>query len=141
FMTDGENNSGTIDPETALTIAKGYNIKIYSIGMGKDGQSKLPVFLTDAMGNTIKQYRPIHSQVNEELLGKFGSETGGKFWRASSGQALESVFHEIDQLEKTKIEVNKFTKYAEVFQKYLKFAMFFFFVSVVLGRSVLRRGP
>ena len=141
FMTDGENNSGTIDPLTALDIAKGYGIKIYSIGMGKDGQSRLPVYISDAMGNTIKQYRPIHSQVNEELLNKFASETGGKFWRASSGDSLDQVFQEINQLEKTKIAVDKFTRYAELYQNYLFWGLVFYVLSILIGQTVLRRGP
>jgi Ca-activated chloride channel homolog len=141
FMTDGENNSGTIDPDTALEIAKGYGVKIYSIGMGVDGEARLPQILTDAMGNKIKQYRPMHSKVNEELLGKFGKETGGKFWRATSGQGLSVVFDEINKLEKTKISVNKFTKYSELFQKYLAWALILYIASVVLGRSLLRRSP
>src|SRR5690606_20888956 len=82
FMTDGENNSGTIDPETALDIAKGYGVKIYSIGIGRDGQAQLPVIMEDAFGRKIKRYRPMHSQINEDLLSRFATETGGKFWRA-----------------------------------------------------------
>lgn len=141
FMTDGENNSGTIDPETALEIAKGYGMKIYSIGMGIDGDAQLPVLMTDSRGKTIKTYRPMHSKINEELLSKFANETGGKFWRASSGQGLDSVFHEIDKLEKTKIAVDKFTKYSEHYQKYLFWGILFYLVGMVLGATWLRRVP
>ncbi len=141
FMTDGENNSGTIDPETALTIAKGYGFKIYSIGMGVDGQAQLPVLIQDPSGRTIKQYRPMHSQVNEALLSRFANETGGKFWRATSGQGLEEVFREIDRLEKTKIAMDKFTRYSEEFQRYLKWALLFYLAGFVLGRTWLRRSP
>ncbi|MCB0350178.1 MAG: VWA domain-containing protein [Bdellovibrionales bacterium] len=141
FMTDGENNSGTIDPETALEIAKGYGMKIYSIGMGVDGQAQLPVYVTDPRGQTIKTYRPMHSQVNEALLTKFADATGGKFWRATSGQGLDSVFHEIDQLEKTKIAVDKFTKYSEHYQKYLLWGILFYLAGLILGSTWLRRVP
>jgi Ca-activated chloride channel family protein len=141
FMTDGENNSGTIDPETALDVAKGYGLKIYSIGMGVDGQAQLPVYITDPSGNSIKQYRPIHSAVNDELLGNFAKQTGGKYWRATSGEGLDAVFHEIDSLEKTKIAVDKFTRYAEEFQRYLKWALVFYLLALLLEYSVLRRGP
>ena len=100
FLTDGENNSGTIDPETALEIAKDYGIKIYSIGMGVDGQAQLPVFVKDGRGRTIKQYRPMHSKVNEPLLRRFADETGGKFWRATTGQALSEILTRLMHLKK-----------------------------------------
>ena len=77
FLTDGENNSGTIDPETALDIAKGYGIKIYSIGMGTDGEAMLPVYVKGIGGRMIKRYQPMHSKVNVELLTKMAKETGG----------------------------------------------------------------
>lgn len=141
FLTDGENNSGTIDPETALDIAKGYGVKVYSIGMGKDGQAQLPVFVTGPGGQQIKRYRPMHSKVNEELLGRMAKETGGRYYRATTTNALEEVFAEINQLEKTKIEVNKFTRYEEKFTVYLYSALVMYIFSSLLGQSVLRRNP
>ena len=77
FMTDGENNSGTIDPETGLAVAKGYGIKVYSIGIGKDGPTKIPIYGQDFFGNKVKTYQPFESTVNEELLTRMASETGG----------------------------------------------------------------
>lgn len=141
FLTDGENNTGTIDPETALEIAKGYGIKIYSIGVGKDGEAKLPVIVEDAFGRQIKRYRPIHSSINEKLLSRFADETGGKFWRATNGKALQQVFNDIDHLEKTKIEVNQYTKYAELFPPYLRWAILIYVLALLAGYTILRRGP
>ncbi len=141
FLTDGENNSGTIDPETALEIAKGYGVKVYSIGMGKDGQAQLPVYVQGAGGQKIKRYRPMHSKVNEELLSRMANETGGRYYRANTSNALDAVFSEINQLEKTKIEINKFTRYDEHFVKFLRWAMVLYVLSSLLGRSVLRRSP
>ncbi|MCB0422826.1 MAG: VWA domain-containing protein [Bdellovibrionales bacterium] len=141
FLTDGENNSGTIDPATALDIAKGYKVKIYSIGMGRDGQAQLPVYIPTPTGQKIKRYRPMHSKVNEELLRKMASETGGKYWRATTSKGLKEVFHAIDDLERTKIEVNRFVKYDEEFYNYLLAGAFFYILSVVLGRTFLRRNP
>ncbi|MCB0370273.1 MAG: VWA domain-containing protein, partial [Bdellovibrionales bacterium] len=106
FMTDGENNSGTIDPETGLELAKGYGLKIYTIGIGRDGPTRIPVYTRDFMGNKIKSYQPFESTVNEELLKKMASETGGKFFRASKEDSLQGVFSSIDKLEKTKMDVN-----------------------------------
>ena len=141
FLTDGENNSGTIDPSTALEIAKGYGVRIYSIGMGKDGQAQLPIYIQNARGQKIKRYRPIHSKVNEQLLTQMAEQTGGKFWRATTSQALQGVFDEINNLEKTKIEVNSYTKYAELFPRWLEWALFLYLVSLFLARTFLRRGP
>jgi Ca-activated chloride channel homolog len=141
FMTDGENNSGTIDPETALDIAKGFGVKIYSIGIGRDGQAQLPVVMEDAFGRKIKRYRPMHSKVNEDLLGRMARETGGKFWRATTSDGLEGVFKEIDRLEKSKVEVNQFTKYTELFQKYLRLGVVLFLCGWFLHMTAYRRVP
>lgn len=141
FMTDGENNSGTIDPETGLEIAKGYGIKIYSIGIGRDGPTKIPIYQRDIFGQKVKTYQPFESHVNEDLLGRFGSETGGKFFRATRENSLESVFKEIDSLEKTKIDVTKFTRYTELFQNYLFWSLCLYWLGMFLGQTWLRRIP
>lgn len=141
LMTDGENNSGTIDPETALDIAKGYGIKIYTIGIGRDGDAQLPVMVEDVFGRKVKRYRPIHSAVNETLLTKMAEETGGKFWRATTGDILREAFKSIDRLEKTNIETSQFTRYAELFPPYLHWAVVLYLLAVFLGATVLRKGP
>lgn len=140
LLTDGENNTGLIDPETALKIAKGYGIRIYSIGIGKDGQAALPIYSTDVFGRRTKHYQPIHSKVNDDLLGRLASETGGKYYRATNTTALDNVFNDIDRLEKTKIEENRFTRYTEFFEKYLFWAFLFYVLGLGLQVSFLRRG-
>ncbi|MFK9236817.1 hypothetical protein ACJEKV_25960, partial [Escherichia coli] len=75
--------------------------------------------------------RPIHSSINEELLKKMASETGGQFWRATNGDILEGVFQEINRLEKSKVEVNQYTKYAELFPPYLQWAVILYFFAVL----------
>lgn len=141
LLTDGENNSGTIDPETALEVAKGYGLRVYTIGVGVDGMSQLPIYYQDAFGNKRKRYQPMHSSVNDDLLGKIASETGGKYYRATNTQALKNVFDDISKLERTKIEVNKFTKFTELFQNYLRWAVLIYIIAVLLNRVVIRRGP
>jgi Ca-activated chloride channel family protein len=141
FMTDGENNSGTIDPETGLEIAKGYGVKIYSIGIGRDGPTRIPVYTRDIFGQKIKTYQPFDSTVNEDLLNRMASDTGGKFFRASKENSLVAIFAEIDSLEKTKIDVNKFTNYTEKFMPYLKWALAIYLLGLFLGRTWLRRVP
>lgn len=141
FMTDGENNSGTIDPETGLELAKGYGIKIYSIGLGKDGPTRIPIYVKDFMGNKVKTYQPFESTVNEELLSKMASETGGKYFRATREDSLKGVFDEINKLEKTKTDVNKYTKYTEKFPFYLVIAIGLYLLSWILLSTWLRRVP
>ena len=141
FMTDGENNSGTIDPETGLEIAKGYGIKVYSIGIGKDGPTRIPVYSRDIFGQKVKTYQAFESTVNEDLLGRMASDTGGKYYRATTEGALQKVFSDIDTLEKTKIDVNKFTNYTEKFPPFLIWALVLYLAGLLLGRSWLRRVP
>lgn len=141
FMTDGENNSGTIDPETALEIAKGYDLKIYSIGIGKDGPTKIPIYQRDIFGNKVKTYQPFDSTVNDDLLGRMAKDTGGKYFRATKEDSLEGVFREIDSLEKTKVDVNKYTRYTELFSPYLQAALICYMIAVLLAKTFLRRVP
>lgn len=141
FMTDGENNSGTIDPETGLGIAKGYGIKVYSIGIGKDGPTRIPVYARDVFGQKIKTYQPFESTVNEDLLNRMAADTGGKFYRATNENALKKIFNDIDSLEKTKIDVNKYTNYTEQFPPYLIAALILYLSALLLGKSWLRRVP
>lgn len=139
FLTDGENNSGTIDPETGLEIAKGYGLKIYSIGIGKDGPTRIPVYTRDAFGQRVKTYQPFESHVNEDLLGRMASETGGRFFRATRDNSLEKVFSDIDQMEKTKIDVNKYVRFDELFEAYLKLAFVLYLIAFVLEQTFFRR--
>ncbi|MFN7728210.1 MAG: vWA domain-containing protein [Bdellovibrio sp.] len=141
FMTDGENNSGTIDPETGLSIAAGYGVKIYSIGMGRSGPTRIPVYTRDVFGNKIKTYQPFESTVNDDLLSRMASETGGKYFRASKEDSLKGVFTEIDGLEKTKIDVNKYVRYTELFPQFLFWAIVLYLVALGFRLTWLRRLP
>ncbi len=141
FLTDGENNSGTIDPETGLEIAKGYGIKIYSIGLGESGPTRLPIYTRDVFGQKVKRYQPFESTVNDELLGQMAEVTGGKYFRANKENSLENVFNEINKLETTKIEDQKFVKYNEHYPIFLSIGMLLLFLNLILGQTLLKRGP
>jgi Ca-activated chloride channel family protein len=141
LLTDGENNSGTIDPATATEIAKGYGIKVYTIGIGRDGQTRMPVYTVDAFGRKIKTYQPIHSTVNMTLLDSMAASTGGKSYRAIDTEALKQVFKEIDSLEKSKISTQQYVKFTEVFSPWLLAATILFLMQFFLDRSLLRRLP
>ena len=141
FMTDGENNSGTIDPETGLEIAKGYGIKIYTIGIGQSGPTKIPVYSQDLFGNKIKHYQPFESTVNDELLSQMASVTGGKYYRASKEDSFSGIFNEINKLETTKIDDNKYVRYEEFFPVFLLIGFLMFLLSRLLSMTFLRVGP
>lgn len=141
LLTDGESNSGTISPDMALEIAKGYSIRVYTIGIGKDGQTRLPVYRSNGRGGRVKTYQPFYSKVNEALLQSLAKETGGKYYRATKTKGLQGVFNDIDSLEKTKIELNQYTKYTELFQKVLIWSLIFYSLAFVIQRFVLRRLP
>ena len=141
FLTDGENNSGTIDPLTALNIAKGYQMRVYTIGVGRDGQTRIPIYSRDRFGNEVKRYQSFYSKVNEDLLAKMAEETGGRYYRAESTKTLVNVFSDIDRLEKSKIDVNKYTRYRELYPSYLMFGILIYLLATLLGNSIFYRGP
>lgn len=141
FMTDGENNSGTIDPETGLEIAKQFGVKIYSIGIGRDGPTQIPIYRRDLFGNEVKTYQPFESTVNENLLGRFASETGGRFFRASDEDSLPKVFSQINRLEKTEQELSQFVRTSELFPSFLRWAVLLYLLGWLLQWSWLRRSP
>ena len=140
LLTDGENNTGLIDPQTALKIAKDDGVRIYTIGVGRDGQAQLPIEARDVFGRKVKRYQPIHSKVNETLLTQLAKETGGQFYRATNTKSLEGVFADIDRLEKTKIEENRYTKYTELYHRYLLWGVILYALGVFLQWTLLKRG-
>lgn len=115
LLTDGENNIGAIDPITAMEIAKDAGIKVYTVGIGKDGLAQLPVLRKFPNGMVQKYYRPMHSAVNEKLLNQIAKETGGKFYRVIDSTSLNDVFSEINELEKTEVEIQKISMIAELY--------------------------
>ena len=141
LLTDGENNTGTIDPQTALELAKGYGLRIYTIGVGKDGMAQIPVYFKDIFGNKRKSYQSIHSKINDQLLNHLASETNGQYFRATEGRALQEIFTEINSLEKSKIETTQLTRYQELFQLFLKWALLSFMLSLILKHILLRVYP
>lgn len=110
LMTDGVNNRGKIDPQTALEIAKAFGVRVYTIGIGTEGKALYPV--PTPLG---VQKQLMEVQIDEALMQQIARETGGKYFRATDNQALEKIYAEIDQLEKTKIEMQTYRQYKELF--------------------------
>jgi Ca-activated chloride channel family protein len=136
LLTDGRNNAGNIDPETAAENAHNAGIKIYTIGVGERGQVPYPV--QGPFG--ITQYVKANFEINEEGLKRIANETGGEYFRATSGEALKEIYGIIDKMEKTIFKVEKLAKYKEKLYLALVPALILFIVLFV-EPVVLRRIP
>lgn len=132
LLTDGENNAGVIDPLTALDLAVDEQIKCYTLGIGKDGQSMLPIIRKDSYGRTTKSYRPFPTKINEELLRKIAFETNGQFFRASDESDMTRIFNSIDELEKNEVKTPKTYRLVEHYQFYITITFVFIFFYLLL---------
>lgn len=140
FLTDGENNMGVITPQTALSIVKEYEIKVYTIGVGgEDGLAQIPRKSKDFMGRKSITYQTLETKINEKLLKQIADETGGLYFRADNSKALNSIFSEISQLEKSKVELKEWKQYKELFPKFLERAIFLCLISFILSFSFFWR--
>ncbi len=137
LLTDGVNNSGEIDPITAARAARVLDIKIYTIGVGSMGNAPYPVD-DPAFG---KRYVSIPVQIDEEVLKEIARITDGKYFRATDEGKLEEIYREIDQLEKSKIEIKQFKKVKERYFSLLAFGLVLFSVYIVLTKIYLRVYP
>ena len=137
LLTDGENNGGLIDPRTAKEIAKALGIKVYTIGVGTEGFAPTPVQTPG--GGIIMQQEKVN--IDEKLLTEIAKETGGKYFRARDNESLKQIYAEIDQLEKTKIEINTSRRYTEKFYPMVMAALLFIFLEVLLRFTIFRKFP
>lgn len=117
LVTDGVNNAGEIDPLSAAAVAEGLGLKVYTVGVGSEGQAMVPVQVRHPVTGRIElRDVPMRVEVDEELLAEIARRTGGEFYRATDARALESVFAEIDRLERTELAVKRYVRYREAFQ-------------------------
>ncbi len=112
LLTDGDNNAGAVEPIEAATIAKELGIKIYSIGIGRDGV--VPVPQEDAFGQTVLV--PAQFRIDEALLQEIAKVTDGRYFHASDTSGLSEVYRQIDSLEKSKFEETKYAQYTELYR-------------------------
>lgn len=133
LLTDGVNNAGDITPQTAAELAKTYNIKIYSIGVGTQGESYSPIG-RDPNGNFVFGMTPVN--IDEGLLHQISKETGGKYYRATNKEQLKEIYGEIDQLEKTKLQIKTLKRYAEEYHWFLYIAGIFVLCAYVIRYSM-----
>lgn len=138
LLTDGVNNAGYIKPKPAAEIAVKYNVKVYTIGVGSIGMALSPVSRRSD-GKYI--FGRARVEIDEDLLKKIAADTGGKYYRATTAESLEAIYAEIDQLEKTKIDVTVFKRYSEEFRKFMLWGFGFLLLEVLLRLTLLRTLP
>lgn len=133
LLTDGSNNRGDIDPQTAAEIAKTFGIRVYAIGVGSHGEARVPV--QTPLGT---QYMTMNSEFDEETLRNIASTTGGEYFRATDNNSLKRIYEQIDQLEKTKLRVREFSKRSENFAPWLIAALLCLIAEILLRYFVLK---
>lgn len=137
LVTDGSNNAGVVDPITAAKTAAAFDIRIYTIGVGSPDGGLVPID-DPLMGRRLVR---TESDLDEDLLLKIAGLTDGKYFRAKSGDALKTIFAEIDQLEKTDIKVTEFVDYEDFYRGFLLAALALLFLEIVLKKTAFRTVP
>jgi len=134
LLTDGDNNTGSIDPLTAAEIARTFGIRVYTIGVGTRGMAPFPVH--DFFGNVIYQQREV--EINEDMLREIASMTNGEYFRATGNQKLVEIYNQIDKLEKSKINVRQYSRKYEEYRMFAIAALVLIMLEIVLRNTILR---
>jgi Ca-activated chloride channel family protein len=136
LLTDGENNGGLIDPNSAKEIAKSVGVRVYTVGMGTEGYAPVPV---QTANGVVMQREKVN--IDEKLLTQIAQETGGKYYRAKDNESLRSIYNEIDHLEKSRIEVTAIRRYSEQFFPFALAAALFLLLEFLLRWTIFRKFP
>lgn len=136
LLTDGVNNMGAIDPITAAQLAKSFGIRVYTIGVGKNGYAPYPVQTMFGI-----QYQDMEVKIDEETLKKISEITDGKYFRATNNQKLKQIYKEIDKLEKSKIQVKKFSSKNDEFMPLAQLAVFLLSLIILIRYTIMRNIP
>jgi len=137
LLTDGVNNRGDVGPVTAAEIAAGMGIRVYTIGVGSKGNAPIPV--QDMFGRTVT--RDMRVEIDEDVLRKIADVTGGTYFRATDNNKLREIYQEIDQLEKTRLDVKHFSKKKEEYFPFLLAAMLILLLEILLRYTIFRTIP
>jgi Ca-activated chloride channel family protein len=135
LMTDGVNNAGFIEPDTAADIAKQYGIKVYTIGIGTNGMAEFPYAIAP---NGQFLFRMMKVEIDEQMMKTIANKTGGKYFRATSNEKLASIYNEINKLETTEIEELKFYDYDEKYRPFVILAGLLLLLEIGLRNTVYR---
>jgi len=136
LLTDGENNGGLIDPNTAKEIAKSVGVKVYTVGMGTEGFAPVPV---QTATGVVMQREKVN--IDEKLLTQIATETGGRYYRAKDNESLKGIYDEINHLERSKIEVSTIRRYTEQFFPFALAAAIGLLIELLLRWTLLRKFP
>ena len=137
LVTDGVNNSGQISPRMAADIARDLEVKVYTIGVGRRGQAPMPAM--DPYGNVMMVMADV--EIDEDVLREIAKVTGGKYFRAENSDALTKIYEEIDQMEKSKVQVTDYISYEELFLSWVFWGVLLLVVELLFSRVVLNRLP
>lgn len=137
LLTDGVNNSGQIAPLTAAKIAAQYGIRVYTVGVGSRGTAPMPAY--DMWGNLVLEQRKV--EIDEQTLTQIAEDTGGAYFRATDKDSLKAIYDRINTLEKSKIDTNEFTRYHELFARWLLLALAALLAEFLLTTLYLKRIP
>lgn len=134
LLTDGENNSGEIDPVTAADLAVSFGIKVYTIGAGTRGTAPYPV--QDPIFG--KRYQNVAVDIDEDMLTQIAGLTGGNYFRATDAEELKAIYEKIDELERTKVEELIYTDYIDLYPRFILPALFILILGLVLDKTYFR---
>ena len=134
LLTDGVNNSGEMSPQMAVEIAKTYGIRVYTIGVGREGMAPYPVMTPWGV-----EVRNLEVEIDEELLQQIADETGGRYFRANDNTKLAEIYNEINQMETARTTVDSFPIYKELFGSFAFWALLALLVERILSWFVIRR--
>jgi Ca-activated chloride channel homolog len=139
LLTDGMNdpNAQDVSPDDAAELAKAMGVKVYTVGVGREG--KATVQRTNASGQLVNMY--VENNIDEKLLKKIATETGGKYFRATDNEGLQSIYNEIDLMEKRTVETTRFRKYTEYFFPFVWMALGLLLLEIILRYTVFRKFP
>ncbi len=137
LLTDGVNNRGLIDPRTAAEAAKALGIKVYTVGIGTDGEAPIPT----GRGLSGFRYEVLPVEIDEELLTEIAQSTGGRYFRAKDAQALARIFRQIDELETTPIRVTRYARYEEQTALLVAVGLVVLLAELALAATVATRVP
>lgn len=135
LLTDGVNNTGFIDPNTASEMAKSLGIRVYTIGIGTNGMALSPVAINP---DGSYYFENIQVVIDEELMKEIAKETGGQYYRATSSDKLEEIYEEIDQLETTEIEETEYVHYDEKFPLFIIAGFILLAIEYLLRYTIFR---
>lgn len=136
LLTDGSNNTGDLSPMTAAQIAKSLGIRVYTIGVGTNKVARYPMPVAGGV-----QYVNIPVEIDTKTLSDIAAATQGNFYRATNNQQLKQIYKDIDKLEKSKMDVKKFSKRYEAYQPFALAAILLLLLEILLRTTVFRRIP